>query len=135
VLDPTAEKEGDQMELSVTSAAFSGCTNFTFEAEGLPWVGAADAPEYEALAAVELGSYTTTAWFGSCVYNIEGLFHHILEKYTTINRVKYIDVTGKVGKVGAPTFLCPKLLRVSYTVTENLISDPNLPSATYTTIS
>jgi hypothetical protein len=135
--DPTTEKKGDNIELSVTGVKLSECTTSAIEPLGLPWVAAFDAPEYESTGDYEREKFELKTWFGNCVYNLESglLAHYVLEQTSVVNRVEYTKVKGVLGLEGEPGIFCSSLYRFKFTVSVNLISDPGLPGAAYMEIS
>lgn len=128
VTDPTTEKAGDNMALSVTKAVFSGCSSTGVEAEGLPWAVEADATEFEENGgALEMFDFKYTSFFG-CKYEVIGEPDTMLSYF--VSTPSYWLIL-EVGSVLEPEFsaFCWPLLNLRYDPVTPLLNDPGYASA------
>jgi hypothetical protein len=127
VIDPTTEKKGDEMEMSVTKMQFTECTESGIEAEGLPWIEEADAVSYESTQAFEIRDFTYNI-FG-CSYKPDNISHTVLRD---IFNEKGFRLTETEGDVLLKTgwFFCSALTSFFLHSSVGLLVDASFPKAT-----
>jgi hypothetical protein len=123
VVDATTEKSGDEMEMSITSAKFTECTNGAVEANGLPWKEAVDATEYESAGSIEIPMKFTR---NGCLYEVTNIVDTVLQ--FVINKPGSTEIIDK-GAVARFTGSCKSLLTVFQRDFVRLLGDANLPGA------
>ncbi len=123
VVDATTEKSGDAMEMSITSAKFTECTNGAVEPSGLPWKEAVDATEYESAGSLEIPMKFTK---GGCLYETTAIVDTVLQ--FIINKPGSSEIIDKGGVVRV-TGKCKLLLTVFQRDFVRLLGDANLPGA------
>ncbi len=123
VVDATTEKSGDRMEMSITSAKFTECTNGAVEANGLPWKEAVDATEYESSGSLEIPMKITK---GGCLYETTALVDTVLQ--FIINKPGFSEIIDK-GGLFKITGKCASLLKFFEKGFVDLLGDANLSGA------
>lgn len=124
VVDATTEKAGDEMEMSITSAKFTECTNGAVEANGLPWKEAVDAAEYETAGALEIPMKITKS---GCLYETTAIVDTVLQYVFNLPGGTEIVDKGTMAKI---TGKCRNLHVINAKSFWELLSDANLSGAT-----
>jgi hypothetical protein len=124
VVDPTSEKAGDEMKLSITSAEFTKCTLGELKPTGLPWVVETDAPTYEKEHQFSNFRLKFTSWTG-CKYEEDPPFDTMFEKIVNASPRSFILGSGLMVKA-EEQFGCWILRKVHTLMPIVSISDSNL---------
>jgi hypothetical protein len=129
VTDPTTEKAGDDMALSIFKAAFTECSGSAIEVTGLPWEINADAKEFEETGAMEIWPFEFKTFFLGCEYEakIAPEADTLLSYF--VNAPSYwltLDVGHVKDRTGNP--FC-WLLKLRYDDVVPLLNDPKYTSA------
>jgi hypothetical protein len=126
VIDSVTEKEGDDMELAITSAEFTECSFEPIEAEGLPWIGEVDAAEYEATGLFQLIDLKYSL-FG-CYYATGGT--HFATSSFESGKGFQLTLTTGTALLTKGWFLCSNLTSPTFHSLVLLLGDAGFPQAT-----